>query len=577
MGREERHRAANRAIAFYLLDQGFTEVSPPKIENGPRGLVSFDGVLKSTSNNFKIRIDITDWDFVDYPRIQLLDEPAGFRPHVDQSGGICYLSGGSIIFDRYTPLNNIKKCLELAADELGRQATPGYIQEESRYEFIRYWAEDWFCLIGTVCPDRGIHQTTLNLINGIRWFISDSPEETQKISLAIKRELSPTNEQDCSFPAWVITLKNDPWLDRRGSPKTWRDLWGWLRMVDDCAFQRLINLANYKEFAEASFCAVVFRYGNKWFGIRTKIPFQVRKQWALVKFQRRSRSKLANYLRNGSGADFKVTQFTTSDVTESFIHGRNLPGMLGLGRLRVHLVGAGAIGSFLAQQMVRLGAGSEGGEFRIIDPQRLTSENLGRHILGMDFLFHEKSTALATFLLRQFPLAKIIGDVADARLVGNLFDCDILIDATGEEALSLVLNEKHQELMKSGTKSPVMIFTWVLANGEVVQALLSDGGNHACYDCLNLSEGDEIERQRFRILEKLPETRLIGCHSMRPYATTAPATAAALAAQMAADWKAGNPSPRFRTIYLGHGPHLHYPMTDLDPGRLARCRTCSTT
>lgn len=40
---------------------------------------------------------------------------------------------------------------------------------------------------------------------------------------------------------------------------------------------------------------------------------------------------------------------------------------------------------------------------------------------------------------------------------------------------------------------------------------------------------------------------------MRPYATTAPATAAALAAQMASDWKAGNPSPRFRTLYLVHG------------------------
>lgn len=576
MGRVERHNAANRAITCYLLEQGFEEVTPPKLKYALRGLVSFEGLLKVKSQRLRIRVDIPDWDFVDYPEIYLLDETETFRPHVNQLGGICYLTGGSIIFDRHRPVGNLQLCLKLAAEELERQSAVGYRHDESKYEFIRYWAEDWTCLLGTVRPEKGIHPTTMSVISGVRRLFSDSAEEIKKIGLIVKRELAPTDKKDDSYPAWVITLEMDPWLDQRGPPQTWMDLWRWLQMVDVRAYQRLMCLVNSKAFAEAALCAIVFRYESKWFGVSATIPVEIRRQWALDKFKRGGPSGLANFLRNERGGAIKVLPFTTTDVTEQFVHGRNLGSQQGLGGLRVHQVGAGAVGSFLAQQLVRLGAGTEEGEFRIFDTQCLSSENLGRHVLGLDFLFQMKASAMATFLMRQFPLANVVGIEADARKVSNLFDCDLLIDATGEEALSLVLNEQHQTLIKSGINIPPMIFTWVLGNGEVVQALLSDGGNHACYDCLHLPEGDEIDRQRFRILKKLPETRFIGCHAMRPYATTAPATAAALAAQMAADWKAGNSSPRFRTLFLGHGPHLHSPKHDCDPVRLAKCVTCST-
>ncbi len=549
------------------------EAPSPKNDHGFRCLASFVGQLTIQSNDFNIRIDITDWDFVDYPMIHLLDQPESFRPHVDQRGGLCYLTEGSCVFDRNFPVENVKRCLGLASDELERQLFPGYIQDESRYEFVRYWSENGLYLLGTVQPEQGIHKTNATFINSNTLkLLSDCPEETQKIKNAIaQKQLS----SDVSFPAWVITLRNAPWLNQNGSPKTWHDVWLWLKMVDESAFQRLIQVVNSRDFEEAILGAIVFRYGQKWFGFDTQVPDRIRKIKKRIKFHRRGYPKLAPYLRTGDGAGAKINTFSAYDITESFIYRRNLSTMLGLGKLKVHQVGVGAIGSYLAQQLIRLGAGAEGGEFRVIDPQILVPENLGRHTLGFDFLFKNKAKAMETFLNRQFPTAAIYGVDNDARHVDNLFDCDLLIDATGEEALSLVLNERHQEIIKSGNGSPAMIFAWVLANGEVVQALLSDGGDHACYDCLYLPDGNEIERQRFRILEKLPETRQIGCHSMRPYATTAPATAAALTAQMAVDWRTGNQSPRFRTIYLGHGPHINSSTTDSDPDRLPECCTCS--
>jgi len=536
-------------------------------------MISFEGVLPSAKHPFRIRVDILDWDFVDYPRIEILDEPEGFRPHVNENRCLCYLSHGSLVFDRHTPLANLEQCLDLAAQELDRQINTKYRYEESRYEFVRYWSENWFYMMGTVCPKSGLHQTGFTPLDAMRWLISDDRDEIGRFWQVFNKDSKAENQT--TYPAWVITLDNDPWLDRNGPPKTWRELWAWLEMVDSRSAQRLYSLANKPEFAKPNLAMVIFRYQSKWFGIKSTIPEEARRNHALTKLKRGGRSSLASYLKDGRGVSITVETFTTVEVTEDFIHGRNLAGGESLKGLSINLVGAGAIGGFLAQQLSRLGAGSGGGVLRIIDTEILSSENLGRHLLGLDMLFLPKATALARFLKQQFPMSEILDYLEDARQFPHLFDCDILIDATGEEPLSLVLNDRHQKLLKNGTSSAAMLFVWVLGNGEVVQGLLSDGGNHACYDCLNLPNKNELERQRFPILKKLPETQFIGCHAMRPYAVTAPSMAASLGTQMVADWKVGNPSPRFRTMYLGKGKHLYNLKADSDPDRLTRCATCS--
>jgi hypothetical protein len=565
---------ANRAITKYLLDKGFTEVVPPKTEHRPRGFLAFEGILPKTQCPFRVRIVILDWDFIDYPRIELLDHPDGFRPHVDGQGGLCYVSSGSIVFDRQQPVANLEHCLTLAAEELERQANPDYRQDESRYEFIRYWSDIGCCMRGTVSPQARLHRTNLAFIEEEnRLIISDLSSEIAKIQQVITQKQE--SAAATTFPAWVISLDQDPWLDRHGPPGNWGELWKWINMIDPRSADSLYSLVSMKEFAETALGVIVFRYGSKWFGVWTKIDLEIRQTRALAKQKRGGRSSLDKYLKEGRGTDIKVITFSTIELTQTFIHGRNLAGGDGLSGVRIHLVGGGAIGGFLAQQLSRLGAGAGDGELRIIDQDYLSTENLGRHVLGVDMLLKPKATALAEFLIRQFPMANIKGDEEDARRVPDLFECDLLIDATGEEALSLVLNEIHQERLQAGACSPAMLFVWVLGNGEVVQGLLSDGGNHACYDCLNLPDGDELTRQRFRVLKQLPETRFVGCHAMRPYAVTAPVTAAALAAQMAIDWKTGNPKPRFRTQYLTRGAHLFNLKSDSDPERLGKCRTCS--
>lgn len=542
-----------------------------------RALAAFEGPLPDTSAAFRVRIEILDWDFVDYPAITLLSDPDGFRPHVDDRGGLCYAGPGSILFDRHDPVGNLRTCLAAAAQELNRQVMPGYRHDESRYEFARYWSQTVFALVGTIRPDRRLHRTYFSQVDSKRPLIADDPAEIEAIrrSLIFGKE-GRTGDEHVNR-AWVISLEVDPWLDRRGPPDSWAALWAWIEMVDPRGADCLRSLVDLREFAEAETATIVFRYGSTCFGLITQISPGDRESRALAKFKRGGRSGLASYLKDYAGANIAVLPFEAMDVSGRFIHQRSLRTGETLGGLRINLIGAGAIGGFVAQQLVRLGAGSGGGDLRIVDPDALRAENIGRHLLGMDMLLQPKAIAVTAFLLRQFPLSSIHAEVNDARRVEGLFDCDLLIDATGEEGLSLVLNEIHQERMTTDAPTPPMLFVWVLGNGEVVQGLLSDGGDHACYDCLNLPGKTGLDRQRFPVLKALPETGFIGCRTMRPYAVTAPSVAAGLAVQMAIDWRSGRARPRFRSVYLGRGTHLYNIKSDADPQRLAGCSTCSRT
>lgn len=553
------------------------EVFPPKIDGSPVELASFEGMLPCVQA-VRVRITIRDWDFVNIPQIEILSDPDGFRPHVSSDNRLCYLGHGQRIFDRHEPVANLKACLDLAVDELNRQAQPGYRDEESRYEFIRYWSGGVDCLLGTVKPDKSLYKTKLAIFADKYALITDKHDEIAKVRASINQELPSNSVNDVTHPAWVITLEQYPWLDRNGVPKTWSTLWDWLKMVDQKGRDRLASLVCERDFANTDLASIVFRYQNTWFGVHVSLPKEERSRRTLIPLRRHGgHSSMRHYLEKGDGSKQKVKPFAVTEIISNFIHERNLDSIKSLLGLKIKLIGAGAIGGFLAQQLVRLGAGSDGGELIIIDKDLLGSENLGRHVLGLNKIFQAKAAALSSFLTKQFPLSTITGVIDDVMQVIDLFDCDLVIDATGEEDLSLVLNEMHQEHILSHPDGPPMLFVWVVGNGEVVQALLSDGGNSACYDCLNLTDRDGLERQRYKVLKELPKNRFIGCHTMRPYAVSAPTAAAALAGQMVADWNDGRPKPRFRTLFLGRGPHIGNIKPDNDPDRLHGCRTCSRT
>lgn len=102
----------------------------------------------------------------------------------------------------------------------------------------------------------------------------------------------------------------------------------------------------------------------------------------------------------------------------------------------VLLIGAGSLGSAVAENLVRMGVT----ELGILDPDRLDVGNLTRHALGMDAVGHNKANALADALNMIMPDAAVIGfpssfPPSDKLLADKMRSVDVIVDCTGADAI----------------------------------------------------------------------------------------------------------------------------------------------
>lgn len=125
----------------------------------------------------------------------------------------------------------------------------------------------------------------------------------------------------------------------------------------------------------------------------------------------------------------------------------------------VAVVGCGALGGYLARDLVQAGVGS----LHLVDMDRLSSNNTGRHILGMQAVGQYKSVALAKQLLRDFPSAVAVDpwmgaiEHATAEHWEALSRCDLVIAAGIGIAGELALNRWRMGL----ERPPAFLWTWL--------------------------------------------------------------------------------------------------------------------
>ncbi|MER9124251.1 ThiF family adenylyltransferase [Mesorhizobium sp. M0959] len=103
---------------------------------------------------------------------------------------------------------------------------------------------------------------------------------------------------------------------------------------------------------------------------------------------------------------------------------------------RVLVIGAGAIGSAVAENLARMGVH----DFGIIDGDLLDIGNLSRHTLGMPDCGHAKAEAVAARLKNCAPDIAAVAykgtfPPTDARIAEELRRYDVLIDCTGSDAV----------------------------------------------------------------------------------------------------------------------------------------------
>ena len=441
--------------------------------------------------------------------------------------------------DPYDPVTSLAQCLDQATGVLNKIATnPDYRNSDIQDEFSAHWEwgqerVPWRVYLGDVEADAK-HAHYFKLCDKAkletRNVVCSEPAEAHRLAQAWGLDVMPLNRK-----CWLLKTTLPPAIPER-LPTMVKELFTWLRQWDLKLAQALQVVLGGDGYLHQDYVTFAIDTPVGWIGL----GFDLNRQYRLG--YRKAPKKFRNYLHNGGGTQ-PLFRMSLRPIGSKFVHNRNLsyPDLRGK---RVTVIGCGAIGSFIATALVRLGAGTGGlGLLRLIDPDDLGPENLGRHTLGYPSLLQPKAIGLRDDLLRQFPHSHIDASVQSAADVASLFAADLIVDATGEESLSEYINGLRLE----GKNGVPILHVWVRGNGEAVQALWADSRGDACYRCLVVPDPHAHRRERMKLLKTPPDRRMDGCRAFTPYAVSAPMHAAALATDMVCDWMQGDPSPRFRT------------------------------
>ncbi len=147
--------------------------------------------------------------------------------------------------------------------------------------------------------------------------------------------------------------------------------------------------------------------------------------------------------------------------------------------ISVAIIGGGAVGSRIAEQLALSGIG----KLVVIDDDILSADNIHRHLLGGEDIGNRKAEAIYQNLSQRLPYIKVIPEPIKREKwleKNGLQEVDIIIDATADLT---GLREMNKEFYKIKSPPP-LICCWLEACGIGGHAILIDHNSNGCLECL---------------------------------------------------------------------------------------------
>jgi molybdopterin/thiamine biosynthesis adenylyltransferase len=554
--------SALQRIHRVLNARGFKRVFEHRHDN------VYHGVLDVTGLKIPVTLKVVDLDFVEIPTIQIasdFDINQQLLPHfINDTRTLCYFNPGSIILDRYNPDGTILQCIN-RAESVIKDAINGKLNADFAAEFRSYWQSSYM-LLDVPAQYTGKASVRFFDLNGLK---TDIGVLSNKSPWATAYDKNPVRRRDQPETAYVVKTSAQLTVSTDGTwpPTTLGAYNDWISKIDP----RLLGILekSLQDGEKGQICFAI-RAPNGTFGIRFKLPLKFHTE----EFLTTRRKNLVNLI-NSQCQDTEIERITFVDASEEYIYSRNIGAARNLSRLHILLIGCGTIGGFLAQQLSQCGAGSLGGSLTLVDPDELSTANLGRHLLGVPYLLRNKAEACADYLRSQLPKLNI---VTCAKKVQELENCTgkygLIIDATGEEALSIAIN---QRAVSNRPTSAPHIFTWLEGNGAVAKSLFTGETGKACFKCLKPELSGQARFQTIRPDAKLDIRTNHACGDSEyiPFPVSRSVAAASLACELALDWRNESIGNRLRSITFDQ--NQAYLIKDSSPDISKKCPACGAT
>lgn len=552
---------ALRTIEAALKQEGFKK----DWSQGPHPV--YVGRLERHGLEAEVSVEVVDLDFVDLPVIKLLSrgKAAGRRtPHLTGPDSmVCYVAKNAMVLDRYNPGGTVLQCLKMAEKVLG-DGLRGRSDSDYVDEFGQYWADKPAILVDLPGDFRGdgeifhvgLSRTQETLVLAPRNGLASSLKARHEACRGTKATINST-------PCRIARVDHDLGGDGGGAlPRNLQDL---------CAFLEKIGMATELKLALHTGDGL-----SRWIAICARnatciAQIQIPKIYDRPEFMKSRKAAFPQLLLDRAG-EVPVDRYLGSPIDESFLYQRNLGGMRSLAGKNIVLIGCGTIGGFLSYNLAQSGAGTLSGRLTLVDFEGLLAVNLGRHLLGMSYLNRNKADGCAEYLRGQLPHINVESRPLDARaILQSLAGADLIIEATGEEPLSIALN--HHAVAHRSNFPPVL-HAWIVGNGGATQALLCDGPEHGCFKCQKPKLAGE---PRYRVMRPDSDNELrrnpaCGDGLYAPFPVSASTSAAALALDLVLAWNSGDPRHRFRTRVLD--PDRSFQVKDMNLTPAPECPAC---
>lgn len=523
----------------------------------------YEGNISVNGHEFGLQISDIDPYFMRLPTVKLLQIPEGLGnlPHLMSDKKLCYLDPEGVYLDPHEPDNNTRIVLE-AVTQLLKTYISGDLSAEFDDEFWFYWNRDYYCSVLSE-SNEGI---------GAFYEVSTLSGETRTEHViagsfgALEDWFTRRGATNPSaqHPVCFLRLEGEPRVANNPDfpPTSWSAFLRWIHQYHPQDERHLIRkLVPILQKAE---CVTIMLRSPQGVLIGVTVRFMPEIKSLLMPYRTntRRRSKRERFtspekIRSillSSKLVLDYYRLQGLDVTEKFVLERNLDTPSFKGK-KIALLGCGTVGGFTAQLLSMAGAGAGTGNFTLFDSDIVTSSNVGRHLVGLPYLFERKSDAVKHYIEQHsnVPIRVEAYPELKAQGIELLRQYDLVIDATGNEVFSTLLAHSFADWRQSREetlKVPILIHSWIDGNGRAVRALLDDGRG-ACYRCLRESDNKGGLVDQFPVfkngVDKNVYQKSHNCgESYIEFSAGLSSQAAGMVQQLALEALYDNPKPRFR-------------------------------
>mgnify|MGYP003663034772 CR=1 FL=1 len=478
-----------------VSDEAIDAVNQRMAEIGAVAVEGFKSRYPAAVSAWRFRLEVADqaievdlWLPRDFPwgapRVVLVDPPTfPSIPHVETDGRLCLLPA-SAEWSTADPVGFVERQI-LDAHSLLSDGLLGRNRDDFRAEPQSYWLDDsgWNdikSLLDREGPSRPIDVWAGKLFT----LVGDDPEAMSDWL----RHRFPNLKADPHFTRGLLCWLDHPPLPAE-LPKSGADLIELLRLCDlvdqmpeviGTSPEAVTVVIGFPTPTGASYLAITAFPSRS--GRKALFP---NRDWLAQGFRpAKVPGHLVQLRFNGR---IHLARRSVERCDASWIHGRDTnPEIEDLKTATVAIVGCGSLGSNVARLLAQAGVGA----FTLIDPERLTAANTGRHLLGSQSVGQAKVNEVGRRLRTDFPhiyrvnaLQKRWQDAVDAepRLLDEI---DLVVSTVGswttESLLDAWLRERDQRV----------VYGWVEPEAAGGQSVMIDhSAGLGCLACGMSAQG----------------------------------------------------------------------------------------